>query len=159
MPTPKGFSSPTASSTRHGTPICCRVRATLSPPIPPPAMSTGGSAIESGAIEIGSPATLIWAHENGRVAARAQGLRQRKLRPQESASPESQFRRQIRIAELEHDLAMLDSPLPVHFRVAIHVPRDAEDRRPDIPLLHDGRDIARSLRRIVAGQRDLRVAD
>jgi hypothetical protein len=67
MPTPKGFSSPTASSTKDGTPICCNVRATLSPPIPPPAMSTGKSVIE-----IASPTDRIAAQENPRLAPAAQ---------------------------------------------------------------------------------------
>ncbi len=52
IPTPRGLSSATASSTRQGTPICCNVRATLSPPIPPPAMSTGKSAIGSGRLGV-----------------------------------------------------------------------------------------------------------
>src|SRR5258708_313715 len=40
MPTPSGFSSETLSNTLAGTPIWCRLSASVSPPMPPPAMST-----------------------------------------------------------------------------------------------------------------------
>src|SRR6478609_5129290 len=40
MPTPSGFSSDTLSNTLAGMPICCRLSASVSPPMPPPAMST-----------------------------------------------------------------------------------------------------------------------
>ena len=40
MPTPSGFSSATLSNTRAGTPIWCRLSASVSPPMPPPAMRT-----------------------------------------------------------------------------------------------------------------------
>ena len=41
MPTPSGRISRTASNTMHGTPIWCSVSAVASPPMPPPAMTTG----------------------------------------------------------------------------------------------------------------------
>src|SRR5216684_4052104 len=40
MPTPSGFNSDTLSNTFAGTPIWCRLSASVSPPMPPPAMST-----------------------------------------------------------------------------------------------------------------------
>src|SRR5271166_121086 len=40
MPTPSGFSSATLSNTLAGTPIWLRLSASVSPPMPPPAIST-----------------------------------------------------------------------------------------------------------------------
>src|SRR4051812_47515390 len=40
MPTPSGRNSGTLSNTRAGTPIWCRLSASVSPPMPPPAMRT-----------------------------------------------------------------------------------------------------------------------
>src|SRR5438270_8080762 len=40
MPTPSGFNAATLSNTLAGTPIWCRLSASVSPPMPPPAMST-----------------------------------------------------------------------------------------------------------------------
>ena len=40
MPTPSGLSSGTLSNTLAGTPIWCRLSASVSPPMPPPAMRT-----------------------------------------------------------------------------------------------------------------------
>src|SRR5688572_9335255 len=48
MPTPSGRRCCTDSKTRHGTPIWCRVRATLNPPMPPPATRTGRRSIGTG---------------------------------------------------------------------------------------------------------------
>src|SRR3954454_23712345 len=40
MPTPSGFSAGTLSKTLAGTPIWCRLSASVSPPMPPPAIRT-----------------------------------------------------------------------------------------------------------------------
>src|SRR5688500_15272026 len=95
MPTPSGFNSGTLSKIRHGTPIWCRLSASVSPPMPPPAMRTVMSAP--------LPKSQL-GHDTGKPRwATAKRLRRLALSPVE-ASP-----------GLEHEIAQPDRS-GVHLR-------------------------------------------
>src|SRR5664279_4883164 len=57
-------------------------------------------------------------------------------RSRSSAATEAELLCQRAVAELDRDLATLDTPFVVLLHVAVRVAGDAEDRGTDIPLLH-----------------------
>src|SRR3954465_10122281 len=94
-----------------------------------------------------------------RHASHTLELRDRMPAPARSAAAEAELLAELLIAEFERDLAPLDAPFPVLLRVAVRIARDAQDGGSHVALLHHRGHVARAGGRVLAGERDLRVAD